>query len=408
MKKYISLILIVLISLTAGCERTIDSKDPVRSIPVPAPTPTSIQVLVNTASISLDWTVSDSSNISKYRIYVADTLPVDFRLHDSSTSSAATLTNLLINQLYYFQIVAVDLGGLEGVAAAPVSATIGYSSIPINGGAQYTTSRDVTIIVNSSAPASQVILSEDPAFSDATFIPYAPERSFTLSPGDGTKIVYGRLVFVDGSMSGDLLEDAIILDTQAEIDSVFIRPSATIFAPGATVTFGLDAGGELFGQASVSFTGVTGLDLFDNGTNGDNIANDGVYYGQWEVPVNANLYRAVVTGSFTDAAGNAALPVSGNELLNVNTPPDPVDLALTVNVLGEYAFSWTRSLEPDFQSYRLYSSTTPTVTTASTQVAIVTDRLISLYVAPAPGTPLYYRIFVFDQHGASAGSNVVQ
>ncbi|UCG62275.1 MAG: fibronectin type III domain-containing protein [Candidatus Zixiibacteriota bacterium] len=405
MKKHLLLIAIMMVFLAAGCERTIDSENPVRSIPEPAPTPTSIQVLVNEQTITLDWTVSDSSNVLRYRIYVADTLPVNFRLYDSSTISTVTLTNLLINQLYYFRVVSVDRAGLEGVAAAPVSATIGYSSIAISGGAQYTTSRDVIVMVNSSAPASQVILSEDPDFADANFIPWAPERTFTLSPGDGLKIVYGRLVFSDGSVSGELLEDGITLDTRSEIDSVFIRPAATIFAPGQTVTFGLDAGGELFGQASVSFSGVTGLDLYDNGTEGDNIANDGIYYGQWEVPVNSNLFNSVVTGSFTDAAGNPALPAPANELLNTNTVPEAVTLARTVNNLGQAVFTWTRSLEPDFLSYYLYSDPTPSVGLTSQQEAVINDPLVTEWVAPT--TTRYYRVFVFDQHGASAGSNVV-
>lgn len=405
MKRYTVLVAAVML-LISGCDRTIDSKNPLRSVPDPAPMPTNVQVLVSSESIMLDWTVPDSSNVSRYRIYVADTLPVDFRLQDSSANSAAILTGLLINRLYYMQIAAVDRGGLEGVASAPVSATIGYTSIAINGGATFTRTREVAILVNSSAPASQVILSEDSTFADAFFVPWAPERSFTLSPGDTVKTVYGRVVFSDGSRTGALLEDRITLDTRSEIDSVFIIPAATTFAEGDVVTFGLNSS-ELFGQASVSFTGVTGLALFDNGSNGDDIANDGIYHGHFEVPVNTNLYRDVVTGSFTDAAGNEALPVGGNQLLNINTPPDPVNLALTVNALGEYEFSWTLSLEPDFESYRIYSNSTPTVNTTHTLLAIVTDPLVSLYAAAAPGTTTYYRIFVFDQHGSAAGSNVV-
>ena len=405
MKKYLSLTAIIIIGLLAGCERTIDSKDPVRSIPDPAPTPTNIQVYVNLTSISLDWTVTDSSNIAKYRIYVADTLPVDFRVLDSVTNSTITLSNLLVNHLYYFQVVAVDRGGLEGVAAAPVSATIGYTSVLINGGAPYTTERDATIMLNSSVTASQVILSEDPTFADADYISFAPERGFRLSAGDGEKVVYARIVFTDGSISGELLDDSIILDSQAEIDSVFIRPSGVIFAAGQTITIGLDAG-DLYGEASVSFPGVEGLELFDNGTGGDDVATDGVYYGQYEVPVNSNLFQAIVTGSFTDAAGNSALPTPANELLNINTPPAPVTLARTVNVDGEAVFSWNLSLEPDFLSYRLYSSATPTVDVTSLLETVINDPLVTVFVTPT--STRYYRVFVFDQHGASAGSNVVQ
>lgn len=405
MKRHI-LILIVITLAAAGCDRTIESKDPVRSIPDPPPTPFNIQVAVNAETIDLEWTVFDSSNISRYRIYVADTLPVDFRLHDSSTNSAATLAGLLINRLYYIQIAAVAPTGIESERATPVSAIIGYSSILINGGAQFTNDRNVVITVNSSALASQVVLSEDSTFADAYYIPYAPTRTFALSFGDGLKIVYGRLVFADGSVSGNLLEDAITLDTQAEIDSVFILPSNTTFAGGQIITFGLDAG-DLFGEALVSFTGVTSLELFDNGAGGDDVANDGVYHGQYEVPINSNLYRDVVTGSFTDGAGNQALPTPAVELLNINTPPDPVVLGATIN-LGQVEFTWTLSQEPDFQSYRIYSSPTPTVTTASNLVAIETDPLVSLHLGATPAATTYYKVYVFDLHGASAGSDSVR
>ncbi len=406
MNRFLIPIALVMLVMT-GCDRTIESKDPVRSVPEPPPSPNNIQILVNATSLGLDWSVTDSSDIVRYRIYVADTLPIDFRLHDSSTGTEATLTNLLINRLYYIRIASVDNSLLEGEPSSPVSATIGYTSIAINAGAEFTNSRNVSIQVNSSAPASQVILSEDSTFAGANFIPWAAERAFTLSAGDGDKIVYGLLVFGDGSRSGQRLEDRITLDTQAEIDSVFVIPANTVFGFGDVVTFGLDAG-DLFGNANVSFTGVTGLALFDDGTNGDPTPNDGVYYGQYEVPVNANLYRDVVTGAFTDQAGNNALPVVATELLNFNTPPDPVDLALTINPLGQNEFTWTQSLEPDFQSYRLYASATSPVDTTDTEITIIRDPLVTIYVAPSDITRPYYRLFVFDQHGAAAGSDEVQ
>ena len=400
-----AIVLLVVVSMS-GCDRTIESQDPVRSVPTPAPTPTNLEVLINLESVSLDWTVTDSSNVAKYRIYVADTLPVDFRVHDSTTTSSAIISNLLINRLYFIQVVAVDRAGLEGIPSGLVSATIGYTSIDINGGAIHTITRNVTVLVNTSALASQVILSEDSTFANDAFIPWGPTRPFTLSFGDGEKIIYGRLVFADGSVSGELLADAIILDTQAEIDSVFILPQTTTFATGDIITFGLDAG-DIMGMASVSFGGISGLQLFDDGINGgDVVADDGVYFGQYEVPVNTNLFQETVTGFFTDAAGNRALPTPGIEVLNINTPPDPVDLALTINTLGEFQFSWTLSLEPDFQSYRIYSGATSAVDTTSTEVTIIADPLISTYITTqVPST--FYRIFVFDQHGAAAGSNVV-
>ena len=156
----------------------------------------------------------------------------------------------------------------------------------------------------------------------------------------------------------------------------------------------------------MSFTGVTSLELFDNGTGGDDVASDGIYYGQYEVPVSSNLYRDLVTGVFVDGAGNEALPTPAVELLNINTPPDPVVLSLSLNVLGQFEFTWTLSQEPDFQSYRLYSGTSLPVDTNSTLVQIFPDPNVSLFVAPQQASTIY-RLYVVDQHGAVAGSNTV-
>ena len=405
MKKYLLLLLAVTI-VAAGCDREIE-RDPVRSVPSPLPVPTAIQVMVNQLTLELDWTVSDSAGISRYRIYVADTLPQDFRVHDSTTNTSAQLTGLGQNRLYYFYIASVAPGGLESDRSQIFSATIGYTSLVINNGAQFTQTRDVIIQVNSSAPASQVILSEDSTFADANYIPWAPERSFTLTPGDAAKLIYGRLIFTDGSQSGQLLEDGITLDSQADIDSVFYQPRGTVFQVGDTITFGLTTG-ELFGRAQVSFTGVSRVDLFDNGTMGDNLSNDGIYHGIWVVPVNTNLFQDMVIGDFTDAAGNTALTVTSNDLLNANTPPLAVDLNL-IPPTDSARFQWNQSFEPDFDSYRIYSSTTPTVDTNSTLLAIISNPLppTPWYGVVAPATLTYYRVFVFDQHGAATGSNTV-
>ncbi len=406
MKIYLPFIF-VLVLVVSGCDRTIDSKDPVASFPEATPAPYDVQVLVNSQTVDLEWEISDSSNIARYRLYVAEIEPVDFRLYDSTTNSSATLSGLVANRLYYIKIASVSTDGIEGRASEPVPVTVGHASITISSDAEFTNSRSVRVQINTSVTALQVLLSEDAGFADADFVAYAAERTFTLSEGDGTKTVFARLVFADGSESGEVLSDEIILDTRAQINSVFYSPSGIVFEAGETITFGLDAG-ELSGRASVSFTGVSGLRLYDDGVGGDDVAADGVYHGRYVVPVGANLFEAVVNGSFTDAAGNTALTMQGDELLNINTPPEAVELVL-VDGTDSVRFQWTGSAEPDFASYQIYSAANSSVDLADTRVAIINEELppSPWFAIAAPPGPIYYRIYVFDQHGASAGSNVV-
>ena len=91
----------------------------------------------------------------------------------------------------------------------------------------------------------------------------------------------------------------------------------------------------------------------------------------------------------------------------VNTAPVAVELVATKSADSSVALSWTASGEQDFLSYRIYRSNTSTVTTASELIGIVSDRGTTEFTAQlvSPPATTYFRIFVFDRHGLSTGSN---
>jgi hypothetical protein len=94
----------------------------------------------------------------------------------------------------------------------------------------------------------------------------------------------------------------------------------------------------------------------------------------------------------------------------VNVAPDPVTLAGALSSdSSTFNLSWTKSGEADFAFYQLYSKDTPGVTPSDKSVKIINDAgtdNVTDFV-PGPAT-VYYRIFVFDRHGLSAGSNEIQ
>ena len=83
------------------------------------------------------------------------------------------------------------------------------------------------------------------------------------------------------------------------------------------IHFSLDAG-ETGGTATVNLGEVkSGILLFDDGTNGDTIANDGIYERDY-VTTNSDVTRAaLVTGHFTSAGGQHAEPVSAAGLITI-------------------------------------------------------------------------------------------
>ncbi len=97
-----------------------------------------------------------------------------------------------------------------------------------------------------------------------------------------------------------------------------------------------------------------------------------------------------------------------------NTVPDPVDLfAVVGSDTTNVTLSWSQSAETDFESYRVYRSLSSPVDTTATLVSLERSIGTLSTTATLPSVSLgsnsryYFRVFVFDRHGAIAGSNEV-
>lgn len=318
MKILIALTLTALL-LVAACDRQIESKYPTTSLPTEGQVPSNLTVQLNDQTVTLGWEVDDPSQVLRYRVYQADNASTEFALVDSTILTTITIDGLIANHNYYFQIAAVLHSGLEWDPSETVSAYPGHFSMTINSDREFVNSTQVSVQIVATALATFVMMSESSDFGGAIWLPFASNKSFTLSEGDGIKTVYARLQFSDGSTTGDPISDDVILDTWAEISTVYFLPSGESFSAGETITFGLDAG-ETGGSAEVSLGSSIHVVLFDDGTHGDVVADDGIYLVDWEVPPNAELSAGAVTGSFVDAAGNSAIPVVADELLTIIGP----------------------------------------------------------------------------------------
>lgn len=407
MKTKVITSLIIISVLAVSCSRYIDSRDPVRSLPEAGPVPYNVQVHINDRSVTLAWQVADTAAVSKYRVYVADSTAANYLLTDSTTELQATVSNLLVNQKYFFRIASVSSAGLESPRSEAVSARVSLLSITISDNNEFTNSRDVLVGINGPPTTTHVILSEDPAFSDAVFEAYAPLQNFHLTDGDGEKIVYGKLQFADGSESGELLSDDIILDTRTFIESVEFSPSGMTFSTGDTVYFELTAV-ETHGQAWVLFTGVSRVNLYDDGTGTDNAPNDRIYSGYYVVQSGFNLLDGLVTGRFTDAAGNSADPVVATEVLNISTPALPVNLTVAPLSTYEVHLSWTRSVSTNFATYRVYRATDASVDNTSELLTTIASQATTSYTDSTldDATEYFYRVYVYDNLGLFAASNI--
>ncbi len=403
MTKFIPGTVLMILALLVACDRYLDSNDPVRSLPADVSIPINMEAVIDDASVTLRWELTDSSDVAQFRVYVADNENGEFVLRDSTSSYSVTLDNLLLNQQHYFRVTTVTTAGLESSPSEIVSATAVHLSISINNDSEYTRQRDVQVQIYTGVAALYVELSEQADFSDAVWERFGVTKSFELSEDDGVKTVYVRMQYADGSETGASLSDDITLDTYAEITSVTFWPQSDTLKVGQTTTFRVDAG-ETGGEASVSFESVRDFELHDDGADGDVIADDGVYSGTYTVPHGVNALDAIVTGSFTDAAGNRAEDLVSESLLNINMPPDAVTLAVSFGVdTSTVVFTWTTSSETDFESYRLINEATG----IDEPLMIATSSSTNRFEMSNPPIDSKYIIFVFDLHGDSAASNTV-
>lgn len=406
-KKLLSIaLLLTLVALS--CTRQIDSKDPVRSLPDAGPTPFNVQAAINNGSVDLSWDITDPGAVAKYRIYTYDTASGGYIITDSSTTQTARVENLGANHTYEFAVASVSADGLEGHKSERVTVRMTHYAITISGDVEYTRFIDVAVQTTTLSTTTHMMLSEDPNFADASFETFSANKSFRLSVGDGVKTVYARLQFSDGSVTGDPLSDDIILDSQASIESVDFTPSGQNFGVGDTIYFTLDAG-EPDGNAWLSFTGVQRVNLYDDGSHTDGTAGDGVYTGFWVVPTVFNLASGIVTGIFTDRAGNSAQSATAAEALNIFTPPLAVNLSALAISTSEITLDWTKSTSSNFSAYRIYRSNSEGVDENDLLVESITD-IDSMSFTDSiltAGTEYFYRIYVFNNTGLFTGSNEV-
>ena len=399
---------VLLVLLAAGCDRHIESKDPIRSLPDAPPTPLNLTTQINDRSVTLSWEVNDSSNVGQFRIYRAVGDDATYTLIDSTADFSKTLTNLPYNQELHLRVATVSADKVEGSPSTAATVTAGLLTLLIADNDEYTNSRSVQIRLSVPGTAAYVELSEDSLFQSGSYAQaFASTKTFDLSQNDGPKRVFGRFDFDDGSSSGDAVYDDIILDTRAHIDSVIFDDAAGPFTAGDSITFAVYTGGEAGGEASVSFDGVDGYRLRD-----DALADDGVYSDYYVVPVGVTVDNGEVQGDFTDAAGNQAETALSSSRLDIHpgTIPEPVVLAVSLTDTLTARLTWTRNEDSDFESYRIYRSVTPGIVVGSSHltISIITNQsTVSLDdFIPSNGN-YYYKVFVFDLEGLSAASNEV-
>jgi hypothetical protein len=408
--KKILIILLIIALFTVRCSRYIESEDLDFQLPGEPPIPISLKIIHLPDGVNLSWQVSDTITNILFRVYYStDTLETNYRLWETSGTFSSTITGLNLGQLYFFRVASVLPGNIEGGKSTAVSSRVGVISVIINNDDRFTNSRNVNVGFVLPAAAALMQLSEDSLFTGTQWQNYQQSLGFELSSEDGTKHVYAKFRFTDGSESDTLgaITDSIILDTEANIDSVYFEPDDVTLAMDSVITFHL-VSSEGEGGAEIFFPGMNGLKLTYDDTGSDTILGRYVYSRSYTIPVNIETVDGVVIGRFTDVAGNRADDVVAATLLNISNPPTPVTLFAAAQSSSSIRLNWSETIDNDFTAYHIYRDTNNTISNSSEAVSVISsgDSVVYIDTGLNDSTWYYFRIYIYDNTGKSAASNI--
>jgi fibronectin type 3 domain-containing protein len=400
------LICLILIGTLHSCLNDVEEV-PLDVPTQPIPAPTGLSARVADREISLSW--DSVSTAAEYRLYRAvGDLGTYSRLAQTA-NTFYTDTDVRSGQAYYYQVSSVTSGGIEGARSAELRAVPSPYTMAINGGSAYT--GDSEVLLELTAPVSTAVMkiSNDPELTGAVWEVFSPAKSWRLTGGDGVKTVYALFRDENDTLS-PIIEASITLDTYALITDIMIDPYDLV-APGSEVHFEMNVeDDETEGSGWITIEDMPGtIPLYDDGRWGDGTAGDGVYGADYTFPSTVRGTNLMITGHFTDRAGNNSPEFEASKTLSFTDPPDPVQLIGVIDsTTSSITIQWTPSQDDNFASYRIYRAT-------ETGVSDLPDYFVKeLFNAPQStypdgqlkeGETYYYRIYVVNDLDETAGSN---
>ena len=372
--------------------------------------PGGLSARVGDGSITLVWLAVEGAG--SYRVYRSVDTADGFERLAETADTAYVDTDVQNGRIYFYAVSAMSADRLEGKRSVHIVAAPAVYAVSINGGDALTGSTSVVLTFTAPETTENVMIGTNASLTGAVWERFAATRAWRLEGLDGVKQLYVKFRDQSDAIS-PVVSASITLDTYAMIEGIAISPVPYRYSPGATVHFAMQVDDdELGGAASVSFENFSGrVELYDDGKGGDVSANDGVYEADFRLSASIRGIDLIVTGDFTDKAGNAAPQFECPDKISVTDPPEAVQLIGAVDSSRtSITIRWTASRDAHFQSYRIYRNTSAVVGETPSQFV---RELFNIDQTSYPdgslkeGTRYYYRIFVANDLNEAAGSNEI-
>ena len=199
----------------------------------------------------------------------------------------------------------------------------GTSSVVVNGGARTTNSNQVTLTLSATDEGSGVVemqIANEPSFEGVAWVAYEGEQVWSLSAGDGARVVYAR--FRDAAGNETRSETAeIIVDVLA--------PTVRFETPGANE--------EVFGQVAIRAlgeddVGVARIELLVDGELKNSVDNSNEMDFVWDASLLEDGSTHQLELRALDEAGN---PSTSTSIAVTISQRLPVVASIAVNGDGE-------------------------------------------------------------------------
>jgi hypothetical protein len=407
---------ILLAFALVSCEKT--PEEPPRPTP-DIPVPTNLSAIIGGDGITLSWDFDSSYDYAGFDVMRSEDDQATWFLQATVPGPPFVDDNLRAGFTYWYKVAGVSQDGIRGKLSAPFPTRPAVFEVIIEGGMERTSLQTVLLSFTAPGQTQNVRFSEDSVLTSAQWRVFAPSYPFTLGISDGLKVVYAQFIDEAGNLT-EPVNSSITLDTFAEIENLWFEapegaqsPNDTI-PPGGTVFFSVETTGAETGgfcEIYIEGMGATPLEVYDQGTNGDKQAGDGKFQRKFTFALSFRQASMRMSSVYIDLVQNVSVEKEFEYNLYMSDPPDAVQLLEATGTASDsIALRWTRSLDNNFVSYRIYRDTIPGVD-PKTSVLAGSVSNISTTVFTDTGlqadTEYHYQVFVVNNLDEGAGSNIL-
>lgn len=400
MKRLIPLFILLLM---IGCSREIPYPVVNPIVPAIPPTPTNLTFTVGDKALHLFWQIPDTSSVTFYMIYRADSDSAEYMFIDTTSFLEYADTNLQNGQRYGYRVSAVSSNGIEGYRSSPVFGVPNLYMLIINGGDVVTNARSVNLTLVAPANTMHMTISNSQDFADSPWEPFVDAKQWLLTSGDGLKSVYAMFRDSSGN-STDFVSDDIMFEILPYQYSITANN-------GAEVTYSRNVELTISAAGGTSFMIISNTPDFSGG-HWESFAT----LKQWFISVQSADNRDTISfyARFRDENGDSvAIEVSDWIILASSDPVELLDVYQPPDQYQSIHLQWSQTWSEDFYHYRLFRSRY--INSVDTMIADISDITqtsfidnINLIDLPdfIPDT-VYYMLRFYSIYGDSSDSDTI-